>query len=250
MPPDLAIMQRRFRAAMLSDSDGDAAPLIDANAAGRISIYRNTVRQSLADVLATAFPVTRRIVGAVFFAGLADGFIIKAPPRVPQLLAYGRDFADFIAGQDVGQRLAYLADVARLEWLRGEAYFAADAPPLDPQRLAALSPDAMERLVLDMHPATRLLCSTHPIHRIWEVNQPKIVEVPKVDMSVAQCVLISRRDHHVVVREIGAGDATFISALARGKPLGEAAGATLAQHADFDLQRALQDHFIHQTFRD
>lgn len=250
MLPDLSLIQQRLRAAVLGDEDGDVIPLIEPEAAARISVYRHTVRQSLADVVATAFPVTRRIVGAHFFARLADRFIVAAPPRLPQLLAYGDAFPAFIAGENVGQRLPYLADIARLEWMRSEAYFAADAPPLDPARLAVLSPDAMVQLVLAFHPATRLLCSSHPIHRIWEINQPDIAEVPEVDMNISQCVLVSRRDHLVVAREMSTADTAFTSALARGTPLGEAAGLTIAQHANFDLQQALQDHFIHHTFRD
>lgn len=242
--PTLAEMQARFRAAVLSQDD---APVQDF-VRGNIRVYRNTVQASLIDVLATAFPVTQRIVGTDFFAGLAGRFVAAAPPRVPQLALYGGGFADFIAREDVGRQLPYLPDTARLEWARGESYFAADAPALNAARLAALGPDDLERIVLALHPATRLIDSGYPIYRIWEVNQPAITQVPRVDMNVGQWALVSRRGHHVVTREIVKADAAFLSAIIAGKTLAEATAAIT--NARFDLQQALQDHFINGTFRD
>jgi hypothetical protein len=243
-PPNLAEIQKKFRTAVLSADDALVAELV--NAPERVSVYRNTVQASLVDVLATAFPVTQRIVGETFFAHLATRFVMAAPPRVPHLSLYGDGFADFIAREDVAQRLPYLPDVARLEWARGESYFAADAPILDLAQLAALSPDDMDHIVLRLHPATRLISSTFPIYRIWEVNQPTVTDVPAVDMSIAQHVLISRRGHHLVTREIATQDAVFLAAIAKGQTLSR---ATAYMPGDFDLQLALQDHFLQGTFR-
>jgi hypothetical protein len=242
--PSLAEMQARFRTAVLGQ---DNAP-VDDFVRGSIDVYRTTVQASLIDVLATAFPVTQRVVGAGFFNVLARRFIVAAPPRVPQLSVYGGGFADFIAGEEVGRHLPYLPDVARLEWARGECYFAADAPALDAARLAALGPDDLERAVLALHPATRLIASPFPVYRIWEVNQPAVADVPRVDMTVGQWALVSRRGHHVVTREIVKADAAFLAVVMAGKTLTEAAAAIT--DARFDLQQALQDHFINGTFRD
>jgi hypothetical protein len=198
-------------------------------------------------VLATAFPVTQRIVGERFFTQLATRFVIAAPPRIPQLSLYGDGFADFIAGDDVARRLPYLPDVARLEWARGEAYFAADASPLDMAQLAALSPDDMDHITLRLHPATRLISSAFPIYRIWEVNQPTVTDVPAVDMSLSQHALVTRRGHHVVTREISKPDAYFLAAVAKGQTLSR---ATAYMAGDFDLQQALQNHFLNGTFRE
>lgn len=241
--PPLSEMQQRFRTAVLSNDDTPVADFV--HKPSRIEVYRNTVQASLIDVLATAFPVTQRVVGEGFFGALAARFVAAAPPRLPQLSLYGDGFSDFIAGEDIARRLPYLPDVARLEWARGESYFAGDAPPLDTARLAALSPNDMEYIVLRLHPATRLIKSRYPIYRIWEVNQPAVVDVPAVDMSVAQWAMVSRRGHHVVTRELDKSDAAFILAVAEGKTLAEAVAAV---DGAFDLQQALQDHFINGTF--
>lgn len=251
--PELPEIQRRFRDAVLGHDDGPLSPLVHAahgSIDDRIGVYRATVQGSLTDVLAAAFPVTLRVVGEGFFAALARRFIAAAPPRAPELSVYGRDFAAFITHEDVGQRLPYLADVARLEWARGEAYFAADATPLDPARLAALPPDTINRLVLRWHPATRLIISDFPVHRIWEVNQPTVTDVPRVDMADKQSALVSRRGHQLITRALSPADAVFVAAMATGRNLGEAAELALGTNTAFDLQTALQDHFINATFQD
>src|SRR5258706_11424995 len=122
-------LQIHFRKAVLGADDGALREFVRAPGpiADRIDVYRNTVQSSLTEVLASAFPVTQRIVGDRFFAGLARAFIAAHPPRRPHLSTYGDGFSAFIAASDIEQQLSYLPDVARLEWARGEAYFAADA---------------------------------------------------------------------------------------------------------------------------
>ena len=214
----------------------------------RIDVYRTTVQESLGDVLAAAYPVTQRIVGAGFFRGLAAAFIAQHPPTVPHLAVYGDGFADFVAIFAPANALPYLPDVARLEWARGEVYFAADAAPLDPVSLQAIAAQALPELKLRPHPAARLVISPFPALRIWEVNQPEVAEIPAIDMSMAQQVLITRPAFQIVMREISAADAAFVAALMNGAGLGDAATAALEVDSAFDLQAALQGHLLHGTF--
>ena len=242
-------LQKQFRSAVLGRDNGGLANRVQAPGpvGDRLGVYRNTVQGSLADALVATFPVVRRIVGEEFFAGFARRFVAAHPPQRPQLSTYGAGFPDFIAAADVNQQLPYLADVARLEWARNESYFAADAPLIDTQRLAIDAED-LETMTLRLHPAARCVVSRFPIFRIWEVNQPTITNVPTVDMSIPQAVLISRPKHHVIVREIALADAAFVIALSEGETFGDAADTAFLNDPTFDLQGALAQHFVHGTF--
>ncbi|MCB2108116.1 MAG: putative DNA-binding domain-containing protein [Rhodobacteraceae bacterium] len=243
-------LQARFRDTVLGNEDAVASYVTAArgSAANRIAVYRNTVQTSLTDVLATAYPVVRRIVGEKFFATLAHRYIAAHPPRIPQLSAYGGALADFIAGAEPLRELPYLADVARLEWTRGEAYFAANTPILDPVALSEIQPENLSALVLTPHPATRLVVSPFPIHRIWSINQPEINDVPKVDMSVAEAVLVTRPGDHIVTRLVGTGDAAFVARTIAGAGFGDAVAAAVTAEPAFDLQAALEAHLTNGTF--
>ena len=124
--PALHEVQAAFAAAMLA---GRSSPALSRCilAAGipaerRLAVYRANVVLSLRRLLERTFPAVRRLLGEERFARLADAFVRQAPPSRPQLLAYGSGFADFLV--PVG---GLIADVARLEWAREEAYHAAQA---------------------------------------------------------------------------------------------------------------------------
>jgi hypothetical protein len=243
-------LQRAFKATV-TGSDDVAAPHVKTphgSVARRLAVYRNNVQKSLVDVLAAAFPVTQRIVGERFFYALARDFAITHLPQVPQLSLYGSGFAGFIATHRHTQELSYLADVARLEWARSESYFAADMPPLDPQSLTAIAPDKLSEAQLSLHPAARILSSNFPIHRIWSVHQDDAQDIPPVDMTIAESVLITRPHYQVIVRFITAPDAAFVKACSAGASLNDAAFAALSIDEGFDLQAALQRHFECGTF--
>jgi hypothetical protein len=248
MSLELADLQRNFQAAVLAHDDAPIAALIAPGHVAGLAVHRNTSQSSLAALLAKTFTVTQRIIGARF-ADLAARFVTAAPPRLPHLSMYGAALADFIACDAALEDVPYLADVARLEWARNEAYFAADAPALDATRIAALTPDEMERTALRLHPATRLVRSRFPLHRIWDAHQTD-AGIPALDFSVAENVLVTRAGHHLVTRKTSAADAVFVEAARAEKTLGAAVAAALAENPAFDLQTALQDHFIHGTFQD
>ena len=247
MSLDLADVQRRFQAAALGDDDAPIASMIAGDLAG-LAVHRHAAQGRLAALLEHTFPVTQQIIGGRF-AALAAHFIAAAPPRLPHLSMYGAALADFIAHNDALRDVPYLADIARLEWARNEAYFAADAAPLDAAKLAARTPEDMERVALRLHPATQLVRSRFPIQRIWEAHQTE-AEIPQIDFGAAENVLVTRLGHQLITRKIAEADATFVSAVTAGKTLGAAADVAVAENAAFDLQAALQNHFIHGTFQD
>lgn len=91
--------------------------------------YRNNVAVSLGQALGRRFPVIQRLVGDEFFAALARAYLAADPPRSPVLMEWGAGFADFLAGFRPLAGWPFMADVARIEWARGLAFHAADAPP-------------------------------------------------------------------------------------------------------------------------
>jgi hypothetical protein len=97
----------------------------------RFAVYRNNVVVGLVKALRYRFPVVEKIVGEEFFAAMARVFVIEQPPRSALLTTYGDEFAAFIAAFEPARELPYLADVARLEAARTQAYHAADAAPVD-----------------------------------------------------------------------------------------------------------------------
>lgn len=205
----------------------------------RFAVYRNNVIVGLVDALADSYPVVQALVGEAFFRAMAAEFARRAPPRSPVLAWYGAGFADFIADFEPAARLPYLADVARLEWLRVESWHAADAPALSSERIARLleDADALPAVRLILHPALRVMASAHPVVSLWAAHQTDDpgAAVAAIDPDTAEAALLLRPALDVEIRSIERPVADFVARLQAGVALGAAASAGAA----FDLSAAL-----------
>lgn len=237
--PSLRELQRDVSAAVLGGAAEPAAAHVLRDglpALQRLQVYRNHVRISLREALASTFPVVRRLVGDGYFSTVARRFVLAHPPKNPVLAEYGAGFPGFLDAAPNAP--PYLADVARLEWALNLAYHAPDAPALGARHLAGQPPDAYASLRLRSLPSTALLASSHPIQSIWRANQPD--RDGTVDATDGESVLVWRAaDGDAACRALASGEAAFLGTLIDGRTLGEAAGAALSADASFDVATAI-----------
>ena len=239
----LAEWQRRMRRTLLEGrSDPELLALLadpPEQRERRLAVYRNNVRHALSSVLEAAFPVVRQLVGAECFTATALAFVVEYPSRRPALYEYGGDFPAFLGRFRPLAELPWLADVARLEWARNEALFAAEREPLTPARLAAVPPAELPHLRLTPQPSARWLESSWPIHAIWGAHQPAGGPLEAVDLERAETVLVWRQNGAVRQRLLTGGELALLAALATHQPLGEAVDAAGQWDSTFDFATAL-----------
>jgi Putative DNA-binding domain len=212
----------------LLDPAAAVPPGVSAGSPRRYAVYRNNVTVGLVRALEANFPAVRRLLGEAYFAGLARAFTRAHPPRSPLLFQYGEGLAGY----------PYLADVARLERLWLGAWHAADQPVLTAADLAHLNGEYLPGLRLAPHPALGLLASPHAVHAIFTVNRDGgsgIVTEP----FRRQCVLVTRPGLTVETRLITPAQHGFLSALAGGATLADAATEGLASDKVFDVAAAI-----------
>ncbi len=196
-----------------------AAALLDPDSPlpARFAIHRNTVFHSLMAALEAGFPVTRRLVGADFFAETARIFLRQHPPRSPVLMLYGVDFPSFLQGFAPAQSLPYLPDLAALEQALRESYHAADLPAITAEAFAKLTPVQSLRL----SPALRLVRSDWPIWAIWTAKGEG--PLPPVDGTD---VVILRPGFDPLPHPLPCGGGVFLASLLEGQSLGQALSDT------------------------
>ena len=238
-------LQTAFQRAVQSEPEASLLAEIveDGLAPGaRLAIYRHHVLTTLTDVLLSAYPVVCRLVDRRFFAYAADRYIREHLPASACLFEYGASFPEFLAGFPPCRGLEYLPDVARLEWALHTARDADEVTPLDPERLAAVPPDATPWLALHLHPSVAYVTSRWPIDEIWRANQPGGHADGPVDLAARGAQLeIRRHAGDVVFRALDTTTFAFRHALAQGQTLAEAADRALAILPDFPLARAVRD---------
>lgn len=209
----------------------------------RFGVYRNNVLVSLIDALADTCPVTQALVGEAFFRGMAAVFARTNPPHSPVMAHYGEGFAEFIQGFPAAAGLPYLADVARLEMLRVQAYHAADAASVSPAALALLlsTPERLPGARFALHPSLRHMDTPYAVVSLWAAHQADDVDTALATLDTArqESALVIRVGLDVEIHRIATGTAAFIRHLDDGLGLADAAGRAMAADPTFVLADAL-----------
>jgi hypothetical protein len=208
-----------------------------------LDVYRHNGESQFAGVLELSFPVLKRRVGDDYFRQLAHHYRRAHPSRSGDLHWVGKDFAGFL---DVHLRdgdYAWLADLARLEWLREMAAIAAVRPALSVDALSRVPPERLEALTFTLQPSLGLLASPYPVFSVWVANQ--VENAPPVNQSSTpeQGMVLARYDG-VELRSLEPQLFSYLSALAEGHSLGEAMSRAALDEPG--LRRALQFLFVEE----
>ena len=241
-----------MRAALLDEDAGVARAIAGDGLApeARLAVYRHHVLSSLTAALETTFPVVVRLVDPRFFRFACDRYIRSEPPIGPCLFEYGATFPDFLARFEPCRHLAWLPDVARLEWAMNAALHAADAEPLTVEALRVRPAGTLEAAQLALHPSVSLLESPWPVDAVWQAQQPAGDGV--ADLAVGGVRLcVWRRSDDVVFRALSHAAFAFRHAVARERGLAAAIAAALDADPDADLatlvREALDDEVLQSS---
>lgn len=228
---------------LLHETDGDAAgQILSAGIAPRqrLDIYRNTILSTLSKALRLTFPAVQRLVGADFFEGAAHTFVREHAPRCADLNRYGAEFPGFLQQLESATTLAYLPDVARLDWAVNRALHATDASALELSQLEAIDPADQDRVCFVPHPSISMLQSSFPVDTIWravlEQDEPAMAAIDLEEGPVF--LIVERVTEQVEVRRLDTDAWCFAEALFGGDCLATAlckapgidAAALIANH--------------------
>lgn len=247
-------LQGAMAASVLRGADAPLAELVRDDGIGfdqRLQVYRNNSFTSLTAALKEAFPVVCQLVGERFFAYAAQEYVRMRPPLAPRLAEYGGDLADFLETFEPARHLAYLPDVARLEWAINAAFHAPDAGKLDAARIARLPQDRYPGLEFVLHPSGQLFASGFPADRIWQAHQPGGDLERRIDLAAGGCrLLIDRHDADIRFLALDPAGFALVAALRDGQTLQQAYEAAAEADSGFDLIAALSMHLARGSFAD
>jgi hypothetical protein len=247
--PTLLEAQRAMRTWLVDGERGVAAALLaDGITPDRLDIYRNTFVANATRALRLNYPAVHRLVGDAFFEAAAAEFVKQHPPRSACFDQYGEAFAAFLAAFPAASALAYLADVARLEWAVSRAIHAEDVEPLDLARLTALSGEDQARVSFVPHPSVSLLSLATPADAIWRaVLAGDDAALATVDAAAGPVrLLVERSERGPEVRRLDAAAWHFAAELCCGFPL----AIVLAELSGASAEEALATHLAAGRFVD
>ncbi len=196
----------------------------------RLSVYADGYLARTREALAEVYEAVRRVVGEAEFARLAAAYAEQVPSRDYNLTLTGRHLPALLDRWPLRERLPFLPDLARLEWLVCLAFHAFDRPRLDPQGLSALPPERWDRLRLVFQPSLGVIRSAWPIGDIWSARRDPRGAIDIALEGRPQQLAVCRDGVEIVCRAIDRAQFELLSRLMGGATLG-AACATLAGDA-------------------
>jgi hypothetical protein len=131
----------------------------------RLGIYSGMYVARLVDALRENFPRTAAVLGDERFAEVARAYLRRHPSTHPSVRNVGRALPAYLAAADVP---GFVAELARLEWLRLEVFDAPDTPVLRREDLAAVAPEDWPALRFEPVAALETLVTRWAVHRLWK----------------------------------------------------------------------------------
>ena len=180
-----------------------------------LRVHANTISHARLVALEDTFPRTREYLGAAEFNRVSRAYIDAGGAQGRSLAVIGAAFPDWLADQ-------VAADLARVEWTWLESYHAADASALTLADLARLGEAALLDIVVQCHPAMRVVTLSRAI-------------APLVDPGFARDVralLIARSDAEVRLFAITDADVAVLAMAQEFAPLGNLIAHLAERHPE------------------
>ncbi len=249
--PGLRELQGLFWRSITGPPDAPPAPALLAVAeptgtlsrAERLHIYADAYVWRLRDVLADDYPRVAAIVGAERFDALARTYLARHPSTHPSLRHLGAHLAGTV--ERCRDLPPYIADLARLEWVRRDVFDAPDCEPLGAEALRAVAPGEWPTLRLAPIRALRVLRLAWDVHEVWGGG-----DAPAAPSATS--IRVWRGDaYRVYHAPMEPREADALARLIAGDPLervcapfGDLPPLEAAQHATALLARWLEDGIV------
>ncbi|MBS0455995.1 MAG: putative DNA-binding domain-containing protein [Proteobacteria bacterium] len=230
-------LQNRFLAALYDGDRAAAAALVEGaglDAEARVRVYRNSGTLTHTETLRTTYPAVLALVGEDFFESAAMRYRRAHPSHSGNLQDFGSEFAAFLESLPGAQQLEYLADVARLEWLRQEVVLAADITPLHATALQDVPVASRGALCLELDPSVRLFASRHAVLTLWRYAMGAHSERLQLPAE-GERIVLWRSGAEVAMTAVDAASLVCIAALSQGASIDAATCQALASDPDFDV---------------
>jgi len=132
-----------------------------------VEVYVEAYFSRLRDVLSDDYPKLTRAIGERF-AAMCRNYIRAYPSDRPSLRHFGRHVPAFLMEHLLSKERPWLADLARLEWARVEAFDAADRSTMKLEDLRRISADSWAELRLEFVPSVHVLELAWPADEMWQ----------------------------------------------------------------------------------
>ena len=190
----------------------------------QVNIYREQFWLRHTTALVEDFPGLGGVIGQSDWERLVEDYFDRYPPISWTLRNLGDRLPEHVEASTWLPHHELCVDMARLEWLYVEVFDAAEAPPLDPSKLATIPEEAWASATIVVHPALRLLRTRYAVaelRRRLRAKPEQSIAIP--DPDAQNVVLYRGASRNLEYDVVGDGAYELLEALREGLPLVSAA---------------------------
>lgn len=210
IPPELAQLQQQFLHAVNTTDTAllnAIAPHARLTLTAQLQIYRQNTQLTRCKTLQTIYPILHTILGEECFQALAQHYIAAHPAKHGNLNQYGDQLATYITDPPHAFQalhdLPYLSDLAQLEYLVHQAYYAPDATIFPSAVFNQLTATQQTQIQLQLAPDIGLLRTDWPLLACWQHwQQHHTLPATLVGTQTTQFLCIHRADLQPTVSAI------------------------------------------------
>jgi hypothetical protein len=127
-----------------------------------LKVYRGNLVFGLIGAMKETYVFTRFLLGEQNFNFFCRDFLYQNPSRDSDLIQYGGGFGEFLAVRTEIAHLAFVAEVAKLEWALERVFYAQPEASFKGEL-----PDNWKELKPRLKNSVRLVKSAYQIHQAW-----------------------------------------------------------------------------------
>jgi hypothetical protein len=181
----------------------------------RLSIYAEAYFARILETLTADFSLVGQSIGEAAFTKLIADYLKQHPSAETNIGEVGRHLPSFLTEHEFSQDIQFLPELARLEWLAIESFYANDVPAMELSALAQISAEAWAEARFELDPSVFLCESPWPVHELWIATAMHALEPKK------SFILGYRLTGTVQVESIEKTPFKILTAMKRGKNLTE-----------------------------
>lgn len=167
----LAQIQSDFLSFILSGGKNifsDINETARANKDIRLGVYYDAYRIRFREILMEDYEKLHTLVGDDYFEEIVEAYTANQPSSDPNARYISQALPQFLEENAPFNECAFLAEMARFEWVLSETIDAADAPILTLADLQSVQPAHFPSVVFQCHPAVRQLTLKWNMPAIWQ----------------------------------------------------------------------------------
>jgi hypothetical protein len=212
----------------------------------RVGIYHGMYLLRMEEALATDYPGLKHLLGDRAFFALVRAYVQEYPSRHYSLNRLGDHLPEYLLRAPGLTRPAFCHDLARLELALSRVFDLPQTPPLTPDAIEAVPPQAWENARLVPVAALALLAFRYPVGGYLDSVSDEQGHAHPPRRREDTWAVVYRRDYSVFRQDLGRGAHHLLSELLAGRTVGEAVASALrlrgrARPTEHDLFRFFRE---------